>query len=165
MDRMTGTIDRIRSTDVPSKTMAGRAELVRRSDRLDPLARVLLIVVDGRQDFAALFAVLGRPAAEGPRLLAAAATLLELGLVALERRGTDGGPPTRRSLAIARLYLMDAMERALRGDTARIKPALRAVTDEASLHEAIDVCVRALREAGADGQADLIRRRCLELLP
>lgn len=162
---MTGTIDRIRSTDVPSKTMAGRAELVRRSDRLDPLARVLLIVVDGRQDFAALFAVLGRPAAEGPRLLAAAATLLELGLVALERRGTDGGPPTRRSLAIARLYLMEAMERALRGDTARIKPALRAVTDEATLLAAIEVCVRALREAGADGQADLIRRRCLELLP
>lgn len=165
MGRMTGTIDRIRSTDVPSKTMAGRAELVRRSDRLDPLARVLLIVVDGRQDFAALFAVLGRPAAEGPRLLAAAATLLELGLVALERRGNDGGPPTRRSLAIARLYLMEAMERALRGDTARIKPELRAVTDEAALLAAIDLCVRALREAGADGQADLIRRRCLELLP
>lgn len=165
MRRMTGTMDRIHSTDVPFKTMAGRAELVRRSDRLDPLARVLLIVVDGRQDFAALFAVLGRPAAEGPRLLAAAATLLELGLVALEGRGTDGGPPTRRSLAIARLYLMEAMERALRGDTARIKPALRAVTDEAALLAAVDVCVRALREAGADGQADLIRRRCLELLP
>ena len=162
---MTGKIDRIRSTDVPFKTMAGRAELVRRSDRLDPLTRVLLIVVDGRQDFAALFAALGRPAAEGPRLLAAAATLLEFGLVALEGRDTDGGRPTRRSLAIARLYLMDAVERALRGETARIKPALRAVTDEASLHEAIDVCVRALREAGADGQADLIRRRCLELLP
>jgi len=162
---MTGTIDRIRSTDVPSKTMAGRAEMVRRSDRLDPLARVLLIVVDGRQDFAALFAALGRTSAEGPRLRAAAATLLELGLVTLDGRDTDGGRPTRRSLAIARLYLMDAMERALRGDTARIKPALRKVTDEASLHEAIDVCVRALCEAGADGQADLIRRRCLELLP
>ncbi|MDP2869634.1 hypothetical protein [Methyloversatilis sp.] len=150
---------------MPSKTMAGRAEMVRRSHRLDPLTRVLLIVVDGRQDFAALFAALGRPAADGLRLLAAAGTLLELGLVTLERRDTDGGRPTRRSLAIARLYLMEAMERALRGDTARIKPALRAVTDEAALHEAIDVCVRALREAGAEGQVDLIRKRCLELLP
>ncbi|MDP3288493.1 MAG: hypothetical protein Q8M64_09305, partial [Methyloversatilis sp.] len=63
---------------MPSKTMAGRAEMVRRSHRLDPLTRVLLIVVDGRQDFAALFAALGRPAADGLRLLAAAGTLLEL---------------------------------------------------------------------------------------
>jgi len=165
MHLMTGTIDRIRSTDVPSKTMAGRAEMVRRSDRLDSLARVLLIVVDGRHDFAALFAALGRPAAEGPRLLAAAATLLELGLVTLEGRDSVGSTPPRRSLAIARLYLLEAMERTLRGDTARIKPALRAVTDEAALHAAIDVCVRALREAGAEGQADIIRRRCLELLP
>lgn len=155
----------MRSTDVPSKTVAGRAEMVRRSDRLDPLTRVLLIVVDGRQDFAALFAALGRPAADGPRLLAAAATLLELGLVTLEGRDAAGGTPPRRSLAIARLYLMEAMERALRGDTALIKPVLRAVTDEAALHAAIDACVCALREAGAESQADLIRRRCLELLP
>lgn len=162
---MTGTIHCIRSTDVPSKTMAGRAEMIRRSDRLNPLARVLLIVVDGRQDFAALFAALARPAADGPRLLAAAATLLELGLVTLEGRDNSIGPTSRRSLAIARLYLMEAMERALRGNTAPIRPALLAVTDEAALHEAIDVCVRALCAAGAESQADLIRRRCLELLP
>jgi hypothetical protein len=157
---MTQPISRIAASDVLFKTTAGRAEVVHRRQRLSPQERALLIVVDGRQDVAALFAALGRQDAD----YGAATRLLESGLV--ERQGA--GPSRaegRRSLALARLYLIESAGRALRGRTDSLAPLLRAVTDEASLLHALDACHRALTQAGATAQADVIRTRCLDLLP
>lgn len=117
-------------------------------------------MTDGRQDFAALFAALGHGGRHFPEGEAAIARLLELGL--LERRAVAAN---RRSLALARLYLIDAMERALRGQTSDLMPQLRAATDEASLLRTLQLCEQRLVAAGAERQARTIRMRCLELLP
>jgi hypothetical protein len=157
---MTQPLSRIAASDVLFKTAAGRAEVVHRRLRLGRQERALLIVVDGRQDVAALFAALGRQDAD----YGAATRLLESGLV--ERRDAESSRAEgRRSIALARLYLIESAGRALRGRTDSLAPLLRAVTDEASLLQALDACHRALIQAGATAQADVIRARCLDLLP
>lgn len=131
---------------------------------LGVLERALLIVVDGRQDIAALFAALGRRDTGDDAALAALRRLAGLGLVAT---GTETQPPAtqRRSLALARLYLIESTGRALRGQAAHLEPLLRQAVDEASLLRALAACHQALVQAGATGQADAMRARCLELLP
>ncbi|WP_374341533.1 hypothetical protein [Methyloversatilis sp.] len=150
------------ATDVAFKTTAGRREMVERALGLTALERTLLVITDGRQDFAALFAVLGHAGKSFPEGEAAAARLLSLGLLECRPTATVAG---RRSLALARLYLIEAMERALRGRTSDLMPQLRAATDEASLLGTLRLCERLLVEAGAGRQAAAIRQRCLELLP
>ncbi|HEY9192222.1 MAG TPA: hypothetical protein VIO81_05070 [Methyloversatilis sp.] len=157
-------ISRIAATDVPFKTSAGRAEIARRSMELGALERALLIVVDGRQDIAALFAALGRRSPEDVPALAALRRLHDLGLVAT---GAEAPQPAsqRRSLALARLYLIESAGRALRDQATHLQPLLRQAVDEASLLRALAACHQALVHAGARGQADAMRTRCLELLP
>lgn len=152
---------RFTATDVPSKTAAGRRELVDRACGLSALERALLVMADGRQDFAALLAALDHDGRQDATV-AACMRLVALGL--LDARGNSPAA-SRRSLALARLYLIESMERALRGRTADLVPQLRAATDEASLLSALMSCERRLNEIGAESQAAAIRARCLELLP
>lgn len=158
---------RISATDVAFKTAEGRAEMVARRLGLSPFERALLIVVDGRQDFAALLAALGRPSSGDAESRAALSRLIELKLLTLTPGAEPGGtaPVERKSLALARLYLMESVERALRGKTDALKPLLREATDEAGLRRALLACEKALLEAGAVSQASAIRARCLALLP
>ena len=161
---MASHIPRIAATDVPFKTSAGRAEMMRRSTGLDALERALLIVVDGRQDIAALFAALGRGTPEDGPALAALHRLCELGLVTTGAAAPQPATP-RRSLALARLYLIESASRALRDQAAPLQPLLREAVDEPSLLRALAAFHQTLVHAGARGQADAIRARCLELLP
>lgn len=161
---MASDIPRIAATDVPFKTSAGRAEMARRSMELGTLERALLIVVDGRQDIAALFAALGRLDPGDHAALAALRRLADLGLVATRAEALPPGTQ-RRSLALARLYLIESTGRALRGQAAHLQPLLRQAVDEPSLLRALAACHQALVQAGATGQANAIRTRCLELLP
>ncbi len=158
---------RISATDVAFKTQEGRAEMVARRLRLSPFERALLIVADGRQDFAALLAALGRPSSGDAESRAALSRLIELKLLTLTPGAEPGGTALveRKSLALARLYLMESVERALRGKTDALKPLLREATDEAGLRRALLACEKALLEAGAVSQASAIRARCLALLP
>lgn len=161
---------RISATDVAFKTAEGRAEMVARRHGLSPLERALLIVVDGRQDFAALLAALGRPSAGDAESRAALCRLLDLKLLTLVPADARSPAPVpspveRKSLALARLYLMESVERALRGKTDALKPLLREATDEAGLRRALLACEKALLDAGAVSQASAIRARCLALLP
>jgi hypothetical protein len=161
---MVTPVHRISATDVAFKTSAGRAEVVRRAHRLTPLERALLIVADGRQDFAGLLAALGRAADGDIEAAAALSRLIELGLLDIERPAPVASAG-RKSLALARLYLIESVERALRGQTDALKPLLRDATDEAGVRRALLACEKALLDAGAARQASLIRARCLELLP
>lgn len=136
--------------------------MVERTHGLTPFERTLLVIADGRQDFAALFAAVGRTG-DDAEAHAAAARLFALGL--LERRGPAPATGSRRSLALARLYLIDSMERALRGRTDDLMPQLKSATDEASLLRVLRLCEQHLQAAGATSQAIAIRTRCLELLP
>jgi hypothetical protein len=161
---MTSPAHRLAATDVAFKTSTGRAEVVRRALRLTSLERALLIVADGRQDFAGLLAALGRTADGDIEAAAALNRLMSLGLLDVERPGPATSAP-RRSLALARLYLIDCVERALRGQTDALQPLLRDATDEAGVLRALVACEQALHDAGAARQAGVIRARCLELLP
>jgi hypothetical protein len=162
---MVTPVHRTSATDVAFKTSSGRAEVVRRAHRLTPLERALLIVADGRQEFAGLLAALGRAAGGGDIEAAAALSrLIELGLLDIERPAPVASAG-RKSLALARLYLIESVERALRGQTDALKPLLRDATDEAGVRRALLACEKALLDAGAARQASLIRARCLELLP
>ncbi|WP_051081978.1 hypothetical protein [Methyloversatilis universalis] len=156
---------RISATDVAFKTAEGRVEMVARKHGLGPLERALLIVADGRQDFAALLAALGRPASGDAESRTALRRLIELELLALTPATDAPAPAERKSLALARLYLMESVERALRGKTDALKPLLRDATDEAGLRRALLACEKALLDAGAVSQASAIRARCLALLP
>lgn len=158
---------RISATDVAFKTAEGRAEMVARRLGLSPFERALLIVVDGRQDFAALLAALGRPSSGDAESRSAVSRLIQLKLLTLTPDAGAAGtaPVERKSLALARLYLMESVERALRGKTDALKPLLREATDEAGLRRALLACEKALLEAGAVSQASAIRARCLALLP
>ncbi len=150
------------------KTGRGRAELVRRAAGLSAFERALLITVDGRQDVAALFAALGRKYPEDRNGLAAVTRLTGLGLIASLAQPDDastGGSTHRRSLALARLHLIESMARMLRGHTAHLPPLLRAAADETSLLNALDVCHPTLIDADGLSQVDAMRTRCLELLP
>lgn len=98
--------------------------MVRRAHRLTPLERAVLIVADGRQDFAGLLAALGRAASGAMEAAAALTRLIELGLLDIERPAPVAAAG-RKSLALARLYLIESMERALRGQTDALKPLLR----------------------------------------
>ncbi|WP_018409972.1 hypothetical protein [Methyloversatilis thermotolerans] len=146
----------------PFKTEAGRTEIANRRLGLSVLERRLLILADGRQDIAALSAGLGYPRDKDETVRAALAALLNNGLLDIDRP-TPG--PSRRSVALARLYLLESMERALRGRTDTLLPALRQATDETSLLRALALCEQVLRDAGAHAQARAIRARFLELLP
>lgn len=156
---------RISATDVAFKTAEGRAEVVARRHGLGPLERALLIVADGRQDFAALFAALGRPASGDAESRAALSRLIDLELLKLIAGNDSAAPVERKSLALARLYLIESVERALRGKTDALKPLLRDATDETGLRRALLACEKALLDAGAVSQASTLRARCLALVP
>jgi hypothetical protein len=171
MQRMRPHVPPFSARSLLSKTDEGRAEMIRRTQRLDARARALLITLDGRQSLAALFAALGLAEDEG---IALAHDLLVRGLARATPSATppatapmtaDVTPAERRSLALARLYLMESMERALRGDTADLRPLLREATDAAGLLRALAACHDRLVAAGATAQAAVIRQRCLALMP
>jgi hypothetical protein len=145
----------------PFKTAAGRQEIDQRQHRLCPLERRLLIMADGRQDVAALSAGLGYRS-DDEAVRSAIHALIDAGLLDIER---PAPAPARRSVALARLYLMESMERALRGRTDRLIPLLRQATDENSLLDALALCEQTLCEIGAQAQAQAIRTRFMELLP
>ncbi|MBP6096091.1 MAG: hypothetical protein KBF58_04840 [Methyloversatilis sp.] len=132
---------------------------------MSALERTLLILVDGRQNLAGLFAALGRQYPADDECLASLQRLVTIGLVTAKGEAGPGCATTRRSLALARLHLIKSVERALRGDTHHLKPVFLGVTDEVSMLRAIDVCHTALVRAGADTQAEAMRARCLELMP
>lgn len=132
---------------------------------MSALERALLIRVDGRQNLAGLFAAPGRQYPADDECRAALQRLVAIGLVTVQGEAGSGGATKRRSLALARLHLIESVERALRGDTYHLKPVFLGVTDEVSMRRAIDVCHTALVGAGADTQADAMRARCLELMP
>lgn len=162
---MTGENEIAGRADVLLKTSAGRSEVMRRTMKMSALERTLLILVDGRQNLAALFAALGRQYPADDESRAAVRQLVAFGLVTVRRETGSAGATKRRSLALARRYLIESVERALRGDTQHLKPVFLGVTDERSMRRAIDVCHAALVRVGADSQADAMRARCLELMP
>ena len=160
---------------IPGKTAAGVEEIATRARRLPPRLRTLLILVDGRRG--------GRQLAELVGDISVGEALAELarrGLVtpmpsaphhppnvlepasrASAARGPGGG---RRSLALARFYLLDAMEQSLRTGDAPVREHLRKATTRAELLEAFEMCRTIAAEVGVAHVAT-IETRFMGMLP
>ncbi len=71
----------------------------------------------------------------------------------------------RRSLAIARMYLLDSMERMYGNDSEIIRGVLRHATTKEAILSQLEHCVEIVREAADSQRADEFRQRVLDLLP
>ena len=163
---------------IPGKTEAGVEEIATRARRLPPRLRTLLILVDGRRGGREL-AGLVEDIAVGEAL----AELAGLGLitpmpslplhppkvvepasrasVASAARGPGGG---RRSLALARFYLLDAMEQSLRTGDTPVREHLRKATTRAELLQAFEMCRAIAADVGVAHIAT-IETRFMAMLP
>lgn len=156
------------------KSAAGLAEVEQRRQRLPMRTRALLIMLDGSTALSDL----------RQRMLAFGAVeedlqrLLDLGLVepalaaipaapvAAEPLGVAAAPQSaRRSLALARLYLMSVMERALAYQDAPVRECLRTATTRDALLSVFGECRAILLELGGVEHAATVERRLAEILP
>lgn len=153
-----------------AKTAAGVEEIATRARRVHPRVRAVLILVDGRrsvQDLMDATSTLG-DARE------ALSFLREQGLVDVAVKAhavrpvevasrasvppaertpvplSNGRPPVQRrqSLALARLYLLNAMEQSLRKDDLPVRECLRNATTRAELLHAFELCREIATEVG-----------------
>lgn len=169
------------------KTAAGLAEIANRSRRVPNRLRTVLILVDGRSSVGHL----SESAGALGNIREALAELRELGLIApldgasppactAEPASRASVPPAarlqgpltrpepqpgrRRSLALARLYLLNAMEQSLRGLDMPVRERLRDCTTRADLLDAFELCRQIAAEVGV-AHIDTIEAQFLGMLP
>ena len=169
-----------------AKTVAGVEEIATRTRRVPPRLRTMLILVDGRRSVAELIdaaANLGdvRQALEtlhdegfvirvgGPRPVAAVASRASAQAEARSRPAPAperpaNAPRQRRSLALARLYLLNAMEQSLRHGDQPVRDHLRNATSRAQLVLAFEMCQEIAGELGVR-HIDTIGKNFYEMLP
>lgn len=169
-----------------AKTVAGVEEIETRARRVPPRLRTMLILVDGRRSVAELIdaaAGLGdvRQALEtlhdegfvirvgGPRPVAAVASRASAQMDARSRPAPvperpANAPRQRRSLALARLYLLNAMEQSLRHGDQPVRDHLRNATSRAQLVLAFEMCQEIAGELGVR-HIDTIGKNFYEMLP
>jgi len=169
-----------------AKTVAGVEEIATRTRRVPPRLRTMLILVDGRRSVAELIdaaAGLGdvRQALEtlhdegfvirvgGPRPVAAVASRASAQMDARSRPAPvperpANAPRQRRSLALARLYLLNAMEQSLRNGDQPVRDHLRNATSRAQLVLAFEMCQEIAGELGVR-HIDTIGKNFYEMLP
>lgn len=169
-----------------AKTVAGVEEIATRTRRVPPRLRTMLILVDGRRSVAELIdaaAGLGdvRQALEtlhdegfvirvgGPRPVAAVVSRASAQAEARSRPAPAperpaNAPRQRRSLALARLYLLNAMEQSLRHGDQPVRDHLRNATSRAQLVLAFEMCQEIAGELGVR-HIDTIGKNFYEMLP
>lgn len=72
---------------------------------------------------------------------------------------------TRRSLALARLYLMEAMGRMLGKESDTLRETMRKATTREALLEHLKLCLEIVEETGGQERARNLKAKVLELLP
>lgn len=172
-----------------AKTAAGVEEIATRARRVPPRLRTVLILVDGRRSVADLV----RSAAGLGDVHQALESLHDDGFVfrvgftghraelasrasvrheaRAETRVTTPPPAhprsvpgQRRSLALARLYLLNTMEQSLRFGDLPVRERLRSATSRAELLLAFALCMEIASEVGV-GHVDVIERNFFGMLP
>jgi hypothetical protein len=171
-----------------AKTPAGTEEIATRSRRVPTRLRTVLIIVDGRRSVRHL----SESAAALGNIREALAELRVLGLVApveaiahvaamaepASRASVSPAarPPSavhsrpapqplrRRSLALARLYLLNAMEQSLRQADQPVRDHLRTATSRAELLMAFEMCRDIATELGVV-HIDTIEAQFMGMLP
>ncbi|MBF6992343.1 hypothetical protein IPF36_32255 [Cupriavidus sp. IK-TO18] len=159
------------------KTETGRQELIGRNGTLDRRSRALLIMVDGQTDWRDLRArgeqlgldpdTLGQ-LLQGGFIRLVAEPVHETATRLLEKQSLAIPPKLagqRRSLAAARMYLMDVAERTLGRTGHPIKTRLIEAMDSASIEEAFQEFLDILRGKATPAIVDHIEGRFRDVLP
>ncbi len=156
------------------KTEAGRHEIATRGGALNRSSRALLIMVDGQADGEALTVRAGQLGMDA----GAAFALLEAGFI--QRADTADSAPTvapqaaapkpaapnrKRSLAAARMYLMDIAARTFNSAEHPIRQRLVEATDRAAVEGAFDALLAALREATSASMVEQVEVAFRGFLP
>ena len=140
--------------------------------------RPLLILVDGSLDVAQLL-IKCRPlglsmehlqtlvdsgmcevsAAAPPPAAMAAPRAVQAMAVAAPRR------PVKRSVALARMHLLDLMERFLGAESELVRATIRSAQTRDEVLQVLTLCLEVVREIGGEERVGVVRERVLELLP
>lgn len=156
------------------KTDAGRQEIATRGGTLSRSNRALLIMVDGQstgEDLAARAGQIGLGAQAVLDLLQAGfiRSLAEAGsapVAAPEPEAPKSAAPNRkRSLAAARMYLMDIAARTFSSAEHPIRVRLVEATDRASVESAFEALLAALREATSASMVEQVEMSFRGFLP
>lgn len=167
------------------KTAAGVDEIAGSRRSLPPRLRTVLILINGRRSVRHLRETAGTLA----DMSASITELRGLGLIApldapphpvsrvepasrASQPHVPGSPPAasqravaqRRSLALARLYLLNAMEKSLRHADGEIRDQLRQATTRPALLDAFEICRNVAAQAGV-AHVESIEREFFALLP
>lgn len=166
--------------DVLCKTPAGRLEQQQRSHALGTRQRQVLILCDGRRPLGELCALMG------DSVLACAQELLASGHVERIRMPdarTKGraalipsavpatqlaqavAPPSKRSIALSRMYMFDMIERSLGHQSGPARVHLRAADQPDALLSALQDCLLLIAEVAGPAQADKVRAQLCTMLP
>ncbi len=168
---MEGKVERL------EKTESGRQELTGRNGTLDRRSRALLIMVDGQTDSRNLRArgeQLGldpdtlSQLLQGGFIRRVAEPLQETATLQLKEQPSAIPPKLagqRRSLAVARMYLMDVAERTLGRTGHPIKTRLVEAMDSASIEQAFQEFLNIMRGKATPAIVAHIEERFRNVLP
>jgi len=154
---------------VLQKTAAGVDEIATRKNGLPARTRSLLILVDGRLDIAQL---LGKGQALG-LALEHVESLVAAGLCEAASGLAAAGPapaapwrrPVKRSVAVARMYLLEQMDRFLGADSEPVRVAIREARSHVDVVQVLELSLEVVRNAAGETRAGILRERVTELLP
>lgn len=163
------------------KTDAGRREIATRSGALGRSSRALLIMVDGQvtgEDLAVRAGQLGLEAQAVFELMQAGfiqrATeapgeplfvQVDVPRPETPRPAASAAPARKRSLAAARMYLMDIAARTFSSAEHPVRQRLVQATDRASVESAFDALLAALRDATSASMVEQVEVSFRGFLP
>jgi hypothetical protein len=162
-------------TDVLRKTALGRSEQQQRSSALTARQRHVLILCDGRRPLGELCSLMGEEAlalaqalmASGhvEKAAAVAAAVVVPSAVPAAQLVQAVAPPPKRSIALARMYMFDMVERLLGAQSGPARTYLRAADHPEALLQALHDCLRLIAEVAGSVQADKVRAQLCTMLP
>jgi hypothetical protein len=158
---------------VLQKTAAGVDEIATRKNGLPARMRSLLILVDGRLDIAQLTdkgQALGLALEHVESLVAAGLCEAAAGLAvwAAAAGPAPAAPqrrPVKRSVAVARMYLLEQMDRFLGADSEPVRVAIREARSHVDVVQVLELSLEVVRNAAGETRAGILRERVTELLP
>ena len=77
----------------------------------------------------------------------------------------EARPAVKRSVAVARMYLLEQMDRFLGAQSEPVRAAIREARSHHEVLQVLEVSIEVVRENANEARAALIRQRVLELLP
>ena len=166
--------------DVLCKTSAGHREQQQRSRALGARQRHVLILCDGRRALGELCALMGDASlqlaqelqASGyvevvkkPQSTTADAAMLTPSAVPASQLAQSVAAPARRSIALARMYMFDIIERVLGQHSGPARAHLRAADQPEALLLSLRECLKLIAEVAGAAQANKVQNQLCTMLP